>query len=792
MQLTNLRALLYTQNMEISSGQSSANQSASKGHLWDWRAALLAVAIVGISSARLASTEWAPFLYFSQAMGFIGIILGLALGYSNFSRQTVIRLSAGYTLLLMPAQLLNATERTDWLWHDVVILLDRLFISLDLFIRNKPVPDSLFFVSIVTLAYWVIGLSAGYWIVRHRSFLHVVLPSGLAIVTVQAFDSAQSKHVWELGFFIFVSLLLLSRIYFLQNRSYWQKSHLLLTDDAVNDLERGTLVITAIAVFIAWSLPGWISGVKPAAQTWHNFSQPIFDKFSNAVVSLDSPYAGENAGSDFYGNTLALGQQAALGNTPVFTVDLKNKNFAPVRNYWKGRVYDLYLNGQWSNVSDSSTYFLPAIDELTIEFPDARHEMEYTFTSSVKKQKLLYAPEETIWVDTRANIISTPISAKVNDVAAWVATQSLSDGDQYKVRALIADPSIEELRATGTDYPAWVKDRYLQVPTDITPKLKTLATQITAPYDTPYDKVQAITSYLRNEIKYEAKLTSAPPKNEDPVLWVLFDYKKGFCMYYASSEILMLRSIGIPARMAVGFVEGTYDELKRHYTVVYKDSHAWPEVYFPDIGWVEFEPTSSQFPIERPETKNKLDAETTPDPTKDLNGKPLTPALVQTQPNLEATANASMAVQKRLYGNFLITAFILLTLGLGIFVTRRYSLNQRLPVYLANQYEQRGNIPPLWLKRWVRWANLSPIEHAFQAINISLFWLGHPQTAHTTSQERVEVLINLLPAIEGQARSLLQEFHTVTYTPRTGNISAARKAAIDILLKTLQLRLKKP
>ena len=115
----------------------------------------------------------------------------------------------------------------------------------------------------------------------------------------------------------------------------------------------------------------------------------------------------------------------------------------------------------------------------------------------------------------------------------------------------------------------------------------------------------------------------------------------------------------------------------------------------------------------------------------------------------------------------LIPALILLTLGLGIFIIRRYSLNERLPVYLANQYERRGNIPPRWLNRWVRWTNLSPIERAFQAVNLSLFWLGQPQPAHITSQERAEVLIKHLPSAEDQTLSLLQEYHNSNlYTPR--------------------------
>ena len=106
-----MRALLYTQTMEISPAPGSVNQRSSNDHLLDWRAALLAIAIVEISSARLVVTEWTPFLYFTQTMGFVGLIVGLALGYSNFSRQTVIRLAVGYTLVLIPIQLLTCHRK---------------------------------------------------------------------------------------------------------------------------------------------------------------------------------------------------------------------------------------------------------------------------------------------------------------------------------------------------------------------------------------------------------------------------------------------------------------------------------------------------------------------------------------------------------------------------------------------------------------------------------------------------------------------------------------------------------
>jgi transglutaminase-like putative cysteine protease len=779
--------------METSSTPASADKGTVPSRLWDWRAALLTLAVVEISSTRLVLTEWAPFLYFTQTMAFFGVILGLALGYSRFSRPVVVRIAAGYTVMVVHLQLLGAVERTEWWWDDIVTLFERLVYSLEQFVTNKPVYDHLFFISLVTLAYWLIGVFAGYWLTRHWDFLNVVLPSGVAILTVQAFDPPRMTRVWELGIFIFFVLLLLGRLHFLKNRLFWNKSNFLLTDEAVTDLERGTLAVTAVAVLIAWALPGWISSIKPAAKAWYEFSQPIFDKFSNAVSALESPYATNNAGGEFYGSSLFLGEQAATGENLIFTVKVQKSDFTPIRSYWKGRNYDLYLDGRWTTVKEDSEAFVPAKDEIAVEYPENRYPMEYTFTNLANKQSLLYAPAEMVWMNKNASVQSVPIAGDLKDVSAWVADISLASGDQYKTRSMMIDPSIEELRAAGTEYPNWVLERYLQIPEEISPQLKELALEITTSQQTPFDKAQAITAYLREEIEYSATIEEAPPNTLDPVLWVLFEHKKGFCMYYASAETLMLRSIGIPARMAVGFVEGTFDEEDRLYNVAYKDSHAWSEVYFPGIGWVEFEPTSNQFPIERPETKIDPDEIISGlESDGDVTINPQVPIPLEERPEepLEEMDDQAAMEQPAWYRDLVIPALALLIFGLSVFVIRRYSVGERLPVYLAYQYERRGNIPPRWLKRWVRWTSLSHVERAFQSINLSLYWLGRPQAAYVTSQERAEELIKCLPEAHEETLSLLHEYHNALYTPRAGNFVTARKAAVKILLKTWQARTK--
>ena len=135
--------------------------------------------------------------------------------------------------------------------------------------------------------------------------------------------------------------------------------------------------------------------------------------------------------------------------------------------------------------------------------------------------------------------------------------------------------------------------RYLQLPDSFSARIRELAQQITAEEQTPFDKALAITRYLRENIVYETNI-SALPEGKDPLEWFLFDSQKGFCNYYASAEVLMLRSIGVPARLSVGFAEGEAIEGSDRFQVKYGDSHAWPEIYFPGYGWVEFEPTASQ------------------------------------------------------------------------------------------------------------------------------------------------------------------------------------------------------
>ncbi len=143
----------------------------------------------------------------------------------------------------------------------------------------------------------------------------------------------------------------------------------------------------------------------------------------------------------------------------------------------------------------------------------------------------------------------------------------------------------------GIVYPNWISDRYLQLPTNFPQPVRDLAQQLAQDHDNVYDVAMSIQEYL-HVLKYDEQIVPPPP-GVDAVEWFLTNQRVGFCSYFASSMITMLRSLDIPARLVVGFAPGEWDKDRDAWTVQTKHYHAWPEVYFPEYGWVEFEPTPS-------------------------------------------------------------------------------------------------------------------------------------------------------------------------------------------------------
>jgi hypothetical protein len=252
---------------------------------------------------------------------------------------------------------------------------------------------------------------------------------------------------------------------------------------------------------------------------------------------------------------------------------------------------------------------------------------------------------------------------------------------------------------------------------------------------------------------------------------------------------MMLRSIGIPARMAVGFAQGTgssqgglnadiEDVIVNSYTVRKNNAHAWPEVYFPNIGWVEFEPTGNQAPLDRPvaprensDSTNGLNPGNLPKPEPDSTDLPTDQTNLNNNPTTTDTTLFSPI--------YLIPLFIAFA-ALTIYLSRRYALPARVPAFVRTTLERTGLEVPNWIIHWEGWSSLSSIERSFESINFGLRQVNQPAPIHATPAERANSLAKILPQLEIEIKVLLDEHQTSLYTSRIADDKQARRAALQI------------
>jgi transglutaminase-like putative cysteine protease len=169
----------------------------------------------------------------------------------------------------------------------------------------------------------------------------------------------------------------------------------------------------------------------------------------------------------------------------------------------------------------------------------------------------------------------------------------LVKGQSYVVESTRADADPATVRAASDGSASGVDPRvaasYLQLPA-VPAAVRALAAQVTAGAPTTYDKALAVETWLRDNTRV-TDTAPAVPAGADPLEAFLLTDRSGPAERAATSMAVMLRTQGVPARLALGFLPGTRDRLSGDFVVRGRDSLAWVEVWFPGVGWQRFDPT---------------------------------------------------------------------------------------------------------------------------------------------------------------------------------------------------------
>ncbi len=195
---------------------------------------------------------------------------------------------------------------------------------------------------------------------------------------------------------------------------------------------------------------------------------------------------------------------------------------------------------------------------------------------------------------TPAPLYPVSLEGRVGDLRystdGTVGPRSYLGGDGSYTVVSRSPPTLPTAR--GIEFPISEEEKQanLALPEDLDPRIRKLAEKLAADEATVFDKVRAIELHLAYEYEYDLRAPSGWP--DELVSAFLFKTRRGYCYHFATAMVLMCRSIGVPARLAVGFMRGEARDAEEDlYVVRGEDAHAWPEVYMPYGGWMAFEPT---------------------------------------------------------------------------------------------------------------------------------------------------------------------------------------------------------
>ncbi|MBA7642378.1 hypothetical protein ES703_50071 [subsurface metagenome] len=438
------------------------------------------------------------------------------------------------------------------------------------------------FLSFIT---WVMGYFSTWYILRrNNSWVAVCIGTLIVIVNL---SNLPASYYYFFGLFFTAAIFLLIWMRIIKQKN--------VSGHGTGFTKRGLLYLFTVLlciVVVTVSFARIVPDIRiPALQTFVAtkmlWIQDLEDSFLNLFADVPSkqPLSTSSTRED-----LVFGHAWKEKEEIDFVV------LSPQPSYWRIKVYDTYTSQGWSNRPVTDTLLDRGDRWEDAEAIAGGKTLTYTVTTNIKTDALL----------TAGNYISSDTSVLVsvidNDVISVATPRVLSPGEHYTVTSSISSPSSEDLSAVGEGYPESIAYQYLRLPSNFPDKIRLLAENITRDARTPYQKVMAIDDYL-SQIPYKEEI-KPPPENIDGVEYFLFTQKSGFCLYYASAMVVMLRSVDVPARLAIGYVPGEFGEEDGEYILRDKHYHTWPQAYFTGYDWVDLEATprsaGSQVSIETP------------------------------------------------------------------------------------------------------------------------------------------------------------------------------------------------
>jgi protein-glutamine gamma-glutamyltransferase len=510
-----------------------------------------------------------------------------------------------YLLVLMGFGTLASTGGLDL--ATIVLVGAGLALRGYLFAKRRRVVISERWTAPLTIAYFIF-YAADYFLLS-RSFLTATVHLVLFAVVVRTFSLRRDRDYVMLAILSFLMVL----------------ASAVLTVDSVFMLFFAGFMVTAVATFILMEMRRSGRAARFQARHSRDMQEHRHLAFSLARVTptlvlmmlvaaaavffllprMSAGYlGGYSFGADLstgFSDQVQLGRigQIQQSDAVVMHIQIDGDRDGRYELAWRGVALENFDGRKWSNPREQ--FPLERGGDGSFAIPLLNQDVAQA--TSVRNRALPRKPTHLI----HYRVLMEPIGTNVFFLAPWArrikgayrtlqidSGGAVSDQDNqrsvslYEADSDIATPSPEQLRGAGDYLPRFAMG-YLQLPPRLDPRIPRLAVQIAGSASNGYDKAAAVERYLKSHYGYTLQL----PRTEvaDPLANFLFERRQGHCEYFASSMAVMLRTLRIPARVVNGFRSEEFNDVTGNYVVRAKNAHSWVEAYFPDYGWVTFDPT---------------------------------------------------------------------------------------------------------------------------------------------------------------------------------------------------------
>lgn len=608
MQQVNVREMFGAPGVARAEGRPS--RPGLPAWLTDWESwlTLALVMLVFLSVARsIDGARWVPGMPSLTYVSFLAILAGFFLAKVRLP-EGVLHLAALaigapivylLTLRFIGAGGLRAGSAEFW---------DRWTAWLDIVRSGGISSDTMPFVMMVVALAWIAGYLCAWAIFRWHNAWLALVPAGIGLLTNVSYLPGQRSGNFLL--FLFGGMLLVMRVHMMRKLREWKRTGTPYPEFLSLTLLNVTTWVALGAMAFAWWAPQ-ANEVPVLARTWERVAGPIggdSDNFTRLFSGID---AKKEVPLHSFGDTLPLQGKVVLSSRIVAQAEFPEG--ANPQRAVRAAVYDEYISGGW-RAGPRREQDLAADEAAQPTGPQKaqyrdRVPAEVTIVTeqgTPRRTLLGLGVLESFGLPNRAELANAEL---IVDITAARAKRDLKTGDTYVAKGTTSTASEEKLRAASVDYPQYVRDRYLQLPTSLPQRVREQAASLTRDRRTPFDKAKAIEEYLRTfPTTYDIR--SAPP-NKDAVDFFLFEEKKGYSDYQASAMVVLLRATGVPARLVTGYQVDEFDLSVRRYLLRERHAYTWAEVYFPGYGWQEFSPYGEAPVVFRPISDGSA-GETTP------------------------------------------------------------------------------------------------------------------------------------------------------------------------------------